>query len=188
MKKIKDLIKPYLSLIFGVLFFLLYLNWLRADGKVFAIGLVAVIISSYYLCAGILGIVLGEKMPAGLKKVLNILSVSLFPTFMFVFYLLRVIENSDFMGPTAWVIYPLCMGASLLMVVFYIISRFEKSAVIVRLTGLFAAVFAIALVTDLLFDAQGNEATFATIGVVTLLVYAIYIVLLFNSLAKEKAE
>lgn len=188
MKKIKELVKPYLSLIFGVLFFLLYLNWIRADGKVFAIGLVAVIISSYYLCVGILGIVLGEKMSIGLRKVLNILSVSLFPTFMFVFFLLRIIDLSDSMGPTAWVIYPLCMGASLLMVVFYVISRFEKSPVIVRLTGLFAAIFAISLLTDLLFDAQGNEATFATIGVVTLLVYAIYIILLFNSLSKEKTE
>lgn len=188
MKKIKELVKPYLSLIFGVLFFLLYLNWIRADGKVFAIGLVAVIISSYYLCVGILGIVLGEKMSIGLRKVLNILSVSLFPTFMFVFYLLRIIDFSDSMGPTAWVIYPLCMSASLSMVVFYVISRFEKSPVIVRLTGLFAAIFAISLFTDLLFDAQGNEATFATIGVVTLLVYAIYLILLFNSLSKEKAE
>lgn len=188
MKKIKDLIKPYLSLIFGVLFFLLYLNWLRADGKAFAIGLVAVIISSYYLCAGVLGIVLGDKMPVGLKKVLNILSASLFPTFMFVFYLLMVIENSDFMGPTAWVIYPLCMGASLLMVVFYVISRFEKSTVIVSLTGLFAAIFTVALVTDLLFDAQGNQNTFGDIGMVSLLVYSIFAILLFNSLAKEKGE
>lgn len=188
MKKIKDLIKPYLSLIFGVLFFLLYLNWLRADGKVFAIGLVAVIISSYYLCAGILGIVLGEKMPAGLKKVLSILSVSLFPTFMFVFYLLRVIENSDFMGPTAWVIYPLCMAASICLVGFYVVSRFVKSPVVSRLAGMFAAIFVLALIADILFDAQGNQTTFGNIGVVSLLVSSIFAFLLFNSLAKEKAE
>lgn len=188
MKKIKDLIKPYLSLIFGVLFFLLFLNNLRAEGEAFAIGIVAVIISSYYLCVGILGIVLGEKMLAGLKKVFGILSVALFPTFMFVYYLLQVIQLHEYMGPTAWVIFPLCMGASLLMVVFYVISRFVKSPVVVRLAGLFGAIFVLALVTTILFDAQGNQATFATIGVVELLVYSIFAVLLFNSLAKEKAE
>ena len=188
MRKIMDLVKPYLSLIFGVLFFLLFLNNLRANGEAFAIGIVATVISSYYLCAGILGIVLGDKMPDGLKKVFSILSASLFPTFMFVFYLLQIIQVHELMGPTAWVIYPLCMGASLLMVVFYVISRFVKSPVMVRLAGMFAAIFVLALVTTLLFDAQGNQATFATIGVVELLVYSIFAVLLFNSLSKEKAE
>lgn len=188
MKKVMDLVKPYLSLIFGVLFFLLYLNYLRADGEVFAIGLVAVIISSYYLCVGILGIVLGNKMPEGLKKVFGILSVSLFPAFMFVNYLLMIIRMSDYMGPTAWVIYPLCMGASIGLVGFYVVSRFVKSPVVTRLAGLFAAIFVLGLIADLLFDAQGDQNTFGNIGVVSLLVSFIFAFLLFNSLSKEKAE
>lgn len=188
MKKIMDLVKPYLSLIFGVLFFLLYLNYLSADGEVFAIGLVAVIISSYYLCVGILGIVLGDKMPEGLKKVFGILSVSLFPAFMFVNYLLMVIRMSNYMGPTAWVIYPLCMAASIGLVGFYVVSRFVKSPVVSRLAGMFAAIFVLALIADILFDAQGNQTIFGNIGVVSLLVSSIFAFLLFNSLGKEKAE
>ena len=188
MKKVMELVKPYLSLIFGVLFFQLYLNLLKADGKYFVIGLVAVIISSYYLCAGILGIVLGDKMPGGLKKVFGILSVSLFPTFMFVYYLLAVIDMANFMGPTAWVIYPLCMGASLALVGFYVVSRFVKNQVVTRLAGMFAAIFVLALIADTLFDMEGNQNTFGGIGVVSLLVYSIFAFLLFNSLSKEKAE
>ena len=186
MKKVMDLVKPYLSLIFGVLFFLLYLNYLRADGEVFAIGLVAVIISSYYLCVGILGIVLGDKMPEGLKKVFGILSVSLFPAFMFVNYLLMIIRMSNYMGPTAWVIYPLCMGASIGLVGFYVVSRFVKNPVVTRLAGLFAAIFVLALIADLLFDAQGDQNTFGNIGVVSLLVSFIFAFLLFNSLSLLK--
>lgn len=188
MKKIMELIKPYLSLIFGVLFFLLFLNSLRLNGETFATGVVAVVISSYYLCAGVLGIVLGDKLPILMRKVFSILSVSLFPIFMFVFYLLQIIGNSTSMGPSAWVIYPLCMGASLAVVTFYVISRFVKSSIFVRLTALFAAIFVAALVATILFDVNGNQETFATIGVVELIIYSIFAFLLFNSLSKEKSE
>ena len=121
-------------------------------------------------------------------KNITYLALIIFLTFMFVNYLLMIIRMSDYMGPTAWVIYPLCMGASIGLVGFYVVSRFVKNPVVTRLAGLFAAIFVLALIADLLFDAQGDQNTFGNIGVVSLLVSFIFAFLLFNSLSKEKAE
>ena len=49
MNKVIELIKPYLSIVFGFLLFLYYFNYLQYSGILLAIGIIAVFISLYYL-------------------------------------------------------------------------------------------------------------------------------------------
>ena len=188
MKKVASLIKPYLALVLGALLFLYYLNWLSFQGEALGIGIAAVVIAAYYLCVGILGIVLGEKMPGGLKKTFDIISVAAFPTFMFVYYLLMVILAHQAMGPTGWTIYLLAMGASISLAIFYVISRFVKSQVLTRIAGLFGAIFVLALISSVLFVVDGTATILGELVIVQVLIYGLYGFLLFNSLSKEKGE
>ena len=69
MKKITELIKPFMAIIFGVLLLLTYLNLLSSEeGKTLAIGICAVVISAYYFFIGIFGI-LGPKLRGVAKKI-----------------------------------------------------------------------------------------------------------------------
>ena len=82
MKKISEIIKPFLSIIFGALLLLIYVNWLSSDdsGTLF-LGIFGVILSVYYLTYGIMDIIIGDKLP---KKIFNIFTISLYPIFMFI--------------------------------------------------------------------------------------------------------
>lgn len=182
-----ELVKPFLVLVFGVLLFLYYFNKLQLQGTDLAMGIIGFIIASYYIAAGILSVVLGSRMPVGLRIVFDILSVSLFPGFMFLAYLF-VIINTIGMGPTGWTINILCMVASISLCVMYVVSRFAKSEVVVRLASLFGIIFVLALVCDMIFTEQGNSELLGTIEVVPVIAYAFYTAILLNSLKKEKAE
>ena len=84
MKKISDIVKPFSEIIFGALFFLCYFNYLAFKGEALGIGIAATVISAYYLAIGIVNFVAGDKLPEGLKKVTDIVSISAFPLFIFV--------------------------------------------------------------------------------------------------------
>ena len=184
MKKLGVLVKPYLSIIFGALLFLIYLNFLQMRGTTLAIGIIAVILSAYYLVVGILGVVLGEKMGPSGRKVIDIISLSLFPVFMFVLFLLQVINNADVMGPTGWVIAILSMVGCLAFAVFYIIHRCASSKVVTRLTYLFASIFALILLLNVLFDLTGAPYAIDNIVIVLVILYIVFAYMLFNSLGK----
>ena len=61
MKKLQDIIRPFLAIILGALLFLVYLNYLQLQGATLAVGIIAVIFSAFYVALGILNIVLGNK-------------------------------------------------------------------------------------------------------------------------------
>lgn len=182
-----DLVKPFLALVFGVLLFLYYLNNLKDSGTQLAMGIIGIVVGSYYIASGVLSVILGSKMPAGLKTVFDILNVALFPGFMFVVFLFLVI-NTNNMGPTGWVIYISCMAASISLCAVYVISRFAKGDIFMRLVSLFGLIFVLALVCELIFTNEGGSEYLGGIEIVPALAYAFYAVLLFNSLKKEKAE
>lgn len=182
-----ELVKPFLSLILGVLMFLYYLNSLSGSGIILASGIIGVILGSYYICVGVLNIVVGSKLPVGVRTAFDILSVSLFPAFMFYAFLIIIIY-AEGMGPTGWVINIMCLVASISLCVVYVVSRFAKSPVLVRLASLFGIIFVLSLICDLIFTVEGNSETLATIEVVLMLGYAFYTALLLNSLKKEKTE
>ena len=68
MKKISDLVKPYLSIIFGALLLLLYFNLLAVGGVYLAMGIIIFALAAFFLTIGILNVTLGEK----LSKVIRI--------------------------------------------------------------------------------------------------------------------
>ena len=144
--------------------------------------------SLYYLGAGITEAVAGEKLSAKAKKVFGIINISLFSAFASIFYLLYITNLSDRMGPTAWIVALAALLLSLALVLFSVIARLVSNPVLNRLDVLFSALFMAALVLTLLFDVSGNPITLGSIDIVSLVIYALYGVMLLESLANKETE
>lgn len=180
-KKFTDFIKPNILIIFGALLLIMNLNALSAKGANLALGIVAVIISVYYLAVGILLVIMGNKFSPTSQKVFETLSVSLFAVFMFVNFLLTAIDGG--MGLTDWVVNILSMVSSLALVIVYIMFKFADAPNLLRFTYLFALIFVLALLLDVLFNAGG---ALGGINVFLVAIYAAYSFYLFGSLNKDK--
>lgn len=190
MKKIGDFLKPNILIIFGALLLLNFLNYLSLNGAGLAIGIIAVILSAYYLAVGILGILIGNKFSPQLKKIFEVLSVSLFGVFMFIYFLLTTINGAQInglMGPTAWTVQILSMVAALGFVVVYIIARLVNKDGLMRLAYLFSAIFTLALLLNILFDISGNSRVLGNVDILLVAIYAIFTFYLFSTLT-NKAE
>ena len=186
MKKVTDYLKPNILIIFGALLFLYYLNFLSYKGEGLALGIFAVVISVFYLGVGIASVLIGGKFSASAKKGIEVLSVSLFAIFMFVYFLLTTINLAKYMGPTAWTIEILSMIASLALVTVYIASKLIGQPIFLRFAYLLSAFFVLALLLDLLFDGVGNSKVLGNIDVLLVVIYGVFAFYLFGSL--DKAE
>ena len=176
-------------MVFGSLLLRTYLNWLSLNGGALVIGIFALLMSLYYLGAGITEAVAGEKLSAKAKKVFGIINISLFSAFASIFYLLLYITNlSDRMGPTAWIVALAALLLSLALAIFSVIARLVSNPVLNRLDVLFSALFMAALVLTLLFDVSGNPITLGSIDIVSLVIYALYGVMLLESLTNKETE
>ena len=188
MKKIQEVAKPFLSIVFGALLLLTYLNWLSLSGGALVIGIVALLMSLYYLGAGITEAVVGEKLSPKAKKVFDIINISLFSGFASIYYLIYITNLSDRMGPTGWIVALAALLLSLALAVFSIIARLVSNPVLKRLDVLFSALFMTALVLALLFDSVGNPITLGSIDVISLVIYALFGVMLLESLTNKPAK
>lgn len=190
MKKIGDFLKPNMFIIFGALLLLYFLNYLSLNGASLAIGIFAVILSTYYLVVGILGILIGIKFSPQLKKIFEVLSVSLFGAFMFIYFLLTTINGAQInglMGPTAWIVQILSMAAALGLAVVYTIARLVNIDALMRFACLFSAIFALALLLNILFDISGNSRLLGNVDILLVVIYVIFTFYLFSTLT-NKAE
>ena len=190
MKKIGDFLKPNMFIIFGALLLLYFLNYLSLNGASLAIGIFAVILSTYYLVVGILGILIGNKFSPQLKKIFEVLSVSLFGAFMFIYFLLTTINGAQInglMGPTAWIVQILSMAAALGLAVVYTIARLVNIDTLMRFAYLFSAIFALALLLNILFDISGNSRLLGNVDILLVVIYVIFTFYLFSTLT-NKAE
>ena len=190
MKKIGDFLKPNMFIIFGALLLLYFLNYLSLNGASLAIGIFAVILSTYYLVVGILGILIGNKFSPQLKKIFEVLSVSLFGAFMFIYFLLTTINGAQInglMGPTAWTVQILSMAAALGLAVVYTIARLVNIDALMRFAYLFSAIFALALLLNILFDISGNSRLLGNVDILLVVIYVIFTFYLFSTLT-NKAE
>lgn len=188
MKKIQEVAKPFLSIVFGALLLLTYLNWLSLSGGALVIGIFALLMSLYYLGAGITEAVAGDKLPLIAKKVFDIINISLFSAFASIYYLIYITNLSSQMGPTGWIVALAALLLSLALAVFSIIARLVSNPVLKRLDVLFSALFMAALVLTLLFDSVGNPITLGSIDVISLVIYALFGVMLLESLTSKEAE
>ncbi len=188
MKKIQKVAKPFLSIVFGTLLLLTYLNWLSSGGGALVIGVIALLISLYYLGAGITEAVAGDKLPLKTKKVFDIIDISLFSAFASIYYLLYITNLSDQMGPTGWIVVLAALLLSLALAIFSIIARLVSNPVLKRLDVLFSALFMAALVLTLLFDSAGNPITLGSIDVISLVIYALFGMMLLESLTNKDTK
>ena len=188
MKKIQVVAKPFLSIVFGALLLLTYLNWLSLDGGALVIGVIALLMSLYYLGAGITEAVAGDKLPQKAKKVFDILNISLFSAFASIYYLLYITNLSDQMGPTGWIVVLAALLLSLALAIFSIIARLVSNPVLKRLDVLFSALFMAALVLTLLFDSAGNPIKLGSIDVISLVIYALFGMMLLESLTNKDTK
>ena len=188
MKKIQVVAKPFLSIVFGALLLLTYLNWLSLDGGALVIGVIALLMSLYYLGAGITEAVAGDKLPLKTKKVFDIIDISLFSAFASIYYLLYITNLSDQMGPTGWIVVLAALLLSLALAIFSIIARLVSNPVLKRLDVLFSALFMAALVLTLLFDSVGNPVTLGSIDVISLVIYALFGMMLLESLTNKDTK
>ena len=188
MKKIQVVAKPFLSIVFGALLLLTYLNWLSLDGGALVIGVIALLMSLYYLGAGITEAVAGDKLPLKTKKVFDIIDISLFSAFASIYYLLYITNLSDQMGPTGWIVVLAALLLSLALAIFSIIARLVSNPVLKRLDVLFSALFMAALVLTLLFDSAGNPIKLGSIDVISLVIYALFGMMLLESLTNKDTK
>lgn len=187
MKKLQDIIRPFLAIILGALMFLVYLNYLQAQlpeqATMLAIGIVAVIFAASYVVIGILNTVLGFKIQGTVKKVLDVCCVAMFPILMFVSFLIIAINSAQLFGPTSWVILIVMLFASIFLALMYGLAAFAPNKVLKRVASLFGSFFVLALLLDVLFDViTGFPNAIGDISMVHFAIYFIYVSMLLNSL------
>ena len=181
MKKIKELLKPFIFIIFGALLFLFFFNYLGVGGAGLAIGIVAVVLSAYFLTVGILSVVLGEKLGKA-RGVLNLVGVATFPLLMGVIFLLDLIGKAQdkytYLGPSGWTIAILSIAAAFAIGIMLFIAYFVKSKGFHRVTFLFGAIFVLALLIDVLIQ-DGFAVALGQIIVLQVVLYGCYVSMLF---------
>lgn len=187
MKKLCEMFKPFLSIIFGSILFLLYLNYLQSNSGMQLLGAIGFILSLYYLVVGIIEVFLDKKMPISFKRVLSLLSTVLFPLLMFVHYIFVIRGNSSYFGPTAWVIAIFSLVGSVAMITIYVISFFIQNKALRKLEYLFFGIFALILLLSLAFDVSGAPIRLGDLDIVSIVLYLFYLGILFVYIVnKEK--
>ena len=182
MKKVYEIAKPFLSIILGALLLLTYMNLLGANGAALAFGIIAIVFSAYYLVAGVLSLVIGEKLGETARRWLEIVAVALFPLLFFVYRLLIAIGGG--LGINGWILAILGMVSALALVVFLFVSALSKAKLAGRLATLAGVIFAVILILVILFDIIGDPIAFGDILPVELITNIVYGALLFPFLTR----
>lgn len=194
MKKIKELLKPFIFIIFGALLFLLHFNLLGMGGVSLAVGIIAIVLAAYFLTVGIFSVVLGDKL-GKTKGLLNLIGVACYPILLGVTFLLSLIEDAKlayeyeaiYLGPNAWTIAILSILAAFALGIMLFISYFVRSKRFHRVTFLFAAIFVLALLLDVL-TYRGNAVALGAIVVLQVVLYGCFVSMLFDVLSSLKED
>ena len=188
MKKIKELLKPFIFIIFGALLFLFFFNYLGVGGPYLAIGIVAIVLSAYFLTVGILSVVLGDKLGKA-KGILNLAGVATFPLLMGVIFLLGLIGDAKsdyvYLGPNGWTIAILSIAAAFGAGILLFIAYSVRSKGFHRVTFLFGAIFVLALLLDILIS-EGFAVALGQIVVLQVILYVAYTSMLYDVLSSLK--
>ena len=190
MKRISDLLKPFLSVIFGALLLLVHFNWLGSEGGFLALGIIAVVLAAYFITVGVLGSCLGDKFPPKTKSLLNAVGVGAYPLFLGVYFLVVFILSIKYeaaIGPMGWTILVFSMLASLGLGVLFLCAFFLKKHFFIRSTFLFSALFVLVLILDVLV-LNGDPIRLGNIVVLEVVLYAVFSGMLFSSLKVLQEE
>ena len=190
MKKVSELLKPYLEIIFGALLFLFHFNWLAYGGAYLALGIIAVVLSVYFVVVGVLSVALGDHFPKKVKNVLTVVGAGVYALFLGTYFLIGLIysakaaNESDWatpLGPNGWTIAIVSIAASYALAVLLILAFFLKKSALSRITMMFGAIFVLALLVDILL-VNGNAAPLGEIIVLQVILYATFVGILFQVL------
>lgn len=194
MKKVADLLKANILIFFGAILFLIYLNYLALNGGSLAVGIIATLISIYYVVIGILFIVIGKKINPMTRKVFEVISVCLFALLMFVVNIVSLVNIIQLLadganitvGPTAWIILFFNIFAALALMGFYPVARFVKKNALMNVCVLISALFCLALLLNILFDFSGFPIDLGDIPFMYVAVYTLFGIYLFGTFKEEE--
>ena len=190
MKKVSELLKPYLEIIFGALLFLFHFNWLGFGGAYLALGIIAVVLSVYFIVVGILSVALGDHLPKKVKNILTVVGAGVYALFLGTYFLIGLIqaakaaneyEWSTPLGPNGWTIAIVSIAASYALGVLLILAYFLKKSALSRITMMFGAIFVLALLVDILIS-DGNPVVLGNIVVLKVILYVTFVGILFQIL------
>lgn len=192
MKKIQELIKPIFLVVFGVIMLLIYLGGLgNDDAKFLVLAIFGVVFAAYYISVGLLNVTMGEKMNATLKMFLDILNVSLFAFLMLYQTIVNMIlwVDLDMMNTTGWIVNIYSIAAALGLIVFMVLVKTAtKQSFLDRLLPLFAVLFALALLLNLVFSPAGVPVPVGELVMVEVALYAMFLPVMFNAIGKPQGS
>lgn len=186
MKKLNEILRPFFEIILGALILLMNLNNLQGENEVLAYGIIAMVLAAFYISIGVIGLTLNNRLSGSAKKVLEIGAVVAFPVFMFVYFLLSTINLADYLGPNGWFLAVLKMVASICFALTFLLAGILKNRHINKMALLFASIFILVLLLEVLFDQVGNPIGLGGVVIVEVVVYFIYGNILFNSFSNFK--
>ena len=172
-------IKPYLPILFGALLFLAYFNMLSDTGAGLALGIIAIIFAAYYLAYGILMLLMKEKLEK-YDKLFKMINASLFPLFLFIYYLLVLIEGGSFLDPLGWILAILMMIASLGVACLVVVLFVTKNEKLKGYLQLAAMCLVLLLFITIFFSENGDEIVLGRISVVSIAIKVLYVMILLN--------
>ena len=183
MKKYGSILQALLPTIIGAFMLLLYMNLLGASGSTLALGIIGVIVAAYYLVSGIVGSLISENKGSigGLLKKLNVV---IFPTFMFVNFLITIIAAANGLGPTGWVISIFSLVTAIGFALFAIFNWAAKSSALTKITTLFGVLFILSLALTVFFDVSGAPNDLGDISLVSTVIYVLYTIMAVSVLCE----
>jgi len=197
MKKAFCFLKSNILIFIGALLFLLFLNYLVVGGATLAVGIIGILTAAYYITIGLLGIFIGDKLNALTRKIFEVVAVCLFAFLMFMTSIVSLVSmiqrttDPQFpatYGPTGWFVEIFALLTSLALLGFYPFVRLFKAPALKKLGYLFAALFALGLLLNMLFDVQGFAINLGNIPFVYLALDLLFLFYLFETLGEAKEE
>lgn len=186
MKKNCSLLNSALSIILGTFLFLIYVNYLKADGINLLLGIFCSLAGLYYLVYGFITLIFKDKMKPVANKVLEIFAVVLVPLMLFLIVVININHMSDYIELNAWFIIIFTLIESLLFMVVYIVEKVANKVVNDKITKTLALIFILFSFIDLIFNYDGTVNSIGNIGLTRIVIYVTYAVLLVNLVVKKK--
>ena len=186
MKKNCSLLNSALSIILGTFLFLIYVNYLKADGINLLLGIFCSLAGLYYFVYGVITLIFKDKMKPVANKVLEIFAVVLVPLMLFLIVVININHMSDYIELNAWFIIIFTLIESLLFMVVYIVEKVANKVVNDKITKTLALIFILFSFIDLIFNYNGTVNSIGNIGLTRIVIYVTYAVLLVNLVVKKK--
>ena len=189
MKKIRDFIKPYLLIIFGTLFLLLYSDLLDGGTGEIIFGVFAILFAVFYVTVGVIKIAAANKVKDGVRNVLDFLAYTLFPFFMFAYGIFALIDKFDFFDVNIIIIWFLIIVSALLLMIFQGFVKLGKATNCARFVFLFDALFVISMALMTLFQKWNMALLAITIGfVIEVIFIASFAFILLDNKEEDKPK